>query len=158
MRLFLLTLLALSGCAATQIPYSPTISENRNDASKIIEQVVMEQPTKHRPDSIVIGEDYIGFNEGFESKTSGFASGTYIGGGSTIASGFSRTKTRSVGDRLYFNSIGSSALYAKRDWYIIQVKNRSGKVVKRFYTRSKIKAESFIDAMFYLSVHSDPIK
>lgn len=149
-NLFLISVLLLAGCSATQIQYSPEVMNDRNDAVMVVEQVVMEQPIKHRPSSVLITEHYIAFNEGFETNTSGFVSGSSIGNNSAILSGSTRSTSKAVGSRIYFNSITVPNLYKKRGWYIIDILNTEGRRVKRIYTTNKQKAEDFIDSIFFL--------
>lgn len=148
----------LSGCSATQVPYSPEPMTNREDSARVIEQVIMEQSAKYRPESVLITDDYLAFGEGYSEKSTGLASGTKLGSNAVIGVGSSRTKGKAINSRLYFNSLGVPQLYTKRGWYIIQVVDNHDAVLKRYYTRDKHKAESFIDALTYFIVHAEPIK
>lgn len=154
----LLSILLLTGCAATQVQYSPEPMTNREDSERIIEQVIMEQSAKHRPESVLITDDYLAFGEGYSEKSTGLASGTRLGSNAVIGVGSSRTKGKAINSRLYFNSLGAPRLYTKRGWFIIQVVDNHNAVLKRYYTRDKHKAESFIDALTYFIVHAEPIK
>lgn len=154
----LLSAFLLAGCTATQIPYSPETVTSKEDSERIIEQVIMEQPAKYRPESVLITDDYLAFGEGYSEKSVGMASGTKLGSSAVIGVGSSRTKGKEINSRLYFNSLGVPLLYAKRSWYIIQVVDNHDAVLKRYYTRDKHKAESFIDALTYFIVHAEPIK
>lgn len=140
----------LSGCAAKQIPYSPSASVDLGGALRTVEQVIMEQPVKHRPSNVYITDEYIAFDNGYETKTSGFATGSAIGNGVAILSGRSKSTGKFVGSRMYFNSLGVPNIYKKRGWYIIDVVNPSGHRIKRIYTRSLEKAKLFIDSLFIL--------
>ncbi len=49
--------------------------------------------------------------------------------------------------QLYFNALQTPMLYRQNEWYIVQLNNDSGQVVKRFYVRDQRKAEVLIDAI-----------
>lgn len=154
----LLSILLLTGCTATQVPYSPEPIMSREDSERIIEQVIMEQSAKHRPESVLVTDDYMEFGEGYSEKSTGLVSGTKLGSNAVIDVGSSRTKGKEINSRLYFNSLGAPELFVKRDWYTIQVVDGKGRRLKRFYTRDEQKAEAFIDALTYFIVHANPIK
>ncbi len=154
--LFLLPLL-ITGCSATKLAYSPEAVETRNDAVRIIEQVVMEQPTKYRPGSVLVTDDYIAFDEGFETRTSGFGVGNTVGNSAVIATGTSKSVSKAMGSRIYFNSISTPDLYEKRGWYIVDVIDSNQRRLKRIYTRDEGKAEAFIDSLTYFSINAKPI-
>lgn len=154
----LLSILLLTGCSATQISYSPEPVSDREDAVRIIEQVVMEQPAKYRPGSVLVTDDYIAFDEGFETRTSGFGVGNAIGKNTAIATGTSRSVSKAIGGRIYFNSVAVPNLYKKRDWYVVDVLDSKSRRLKRIYTLDEKKAEAFIDSFSYFADHAEPIK
>lgn len=156
---YALCVLLLTGCTATKLTYTPEPETNRNDAIRIIEQVVMEQPIKYRPGGVLVAQDYIGFDDGTISKTKslglgvGAANGT-VGG--AIGGSISKTVSKSIRDRIYFNSIAKFNLYKKRDWYIVDVIGNNSRRLKRFYTLEKNKAEELIDSLSYFSTAAKP--
>lgn len=166
MKIWMLVLFMLTGCASKLVPYSPEPVNDEVKAAQVIEQVIMQQPDKHRPESVSITKNYIAFGEGLSSTTTGFSSGTatatVVGdrviAGSGFSSGVANTTTKYVGSRIYFNMLGKTYLYTKRDWFILDVRNKSNKRIKRVYTRDRNSAEAFIDSLHYMAEHSTPIK
>ncbi|WP_240493346.1 sensor protein [Vibrio coralliirubri] len=145
--------LLLTGCAAKQVPYSPSDMVTKEVAASVIEQVVMEQPLKFRPEGLVVTSSYIGLSEGRDSKV--VAVSNYNGASDLLLSS-ANVSLSDINSRYYFNSISDLELYSKRDWFIIQLKNDEQRVVKHFYTRSLEKAQRFIDSMNYMKISSKP--
>ncbi|WP_158125212.1 sensor protein [Vibrio fluvialis] len=150
---FLFLVILLTGCAAKQIPYSPTDMVNTDVAVNVIEQVIMEQPIKFRPEGLIVTSSYIGLSEGQKAKV--VAVGNYNEVSNLLISS-SNVKLSDINSRYYFNSILALELYSKRDWFIIQLKNDEQRVVKRFYTRSLEKAQRFIDSINYMKIATKP--
>ena len=135
MRIFLLFLtLVVAGCTAKQVHYDLGEAENEGEASKIIEQVLMEQSNNHRIEWVKITPEYLSYGEGAVFNTA-------------FSSNYATTKSVDINSRIYFDSIGEINLFTKRDWYIMRVFNHEGKAVDTFYTRSKHKAEVLIVSM-----------
>ncbi|MEZ9425049.1 sensor protein [Vibrio lentus] len=152
-KCFIFIVLLLTGCAAKQVPYSPLDVVNKKVAANVIEQVVMEQPTKFRPEGLVVTNSYLGLSEGYNSKV--VAVGNYSDASNLVVLS-SNVKLSDINSRYYFNSISALELYSKRDWFIIQLKNDEKRVTKRFYTRSLEKAQRFIDSMNYMQSSTKP--
>ncbi|MFS1901012.1 sensor protein [Vibrio lentus] len=135
------------------MPYSPLDVVNKKVAANVIEQVVMEQPTKFRPEGLVVTNSYLGLSEGYNSKV--VAVGNYSDASNLVVLS-ANVKLSDINSRYYFNSISALELYSKRDWFIIQLKNDEKRVTKRFYTRSLEKAQRFIDSMNYMQSSTKP--
>lgn len=152
-KCFIFIVLLLTGFAAKQVPYSPLDVVNKKVAANVIEQVVMEQPTKFRPEGLVVTNSYLGLSEGYNSKV--VAVGNYSDASNLVVLS-ANVKLSDINSRYYFNSISALELYSKRDWFIIQLKNDEKRVTKRFYTRSLEKAQRFIDSMNYMQSSTKP--
>lgn len=152
-KCFIFIVLLLTGCTAKQVPYSPLDVVNKKVAANVIEQVVMEQPTKFRPEGLVVTNSYLGLSEGYNSKV--VAVGNYSDASNLVVLS-ANVKLSDINSRYYFNSISALELYSKRDWFIIQLKNDEKRVTKRFYTRSLEKAQRFIDSMNYMQSSTKP--
>lgn len=152
-KCFIFIVLLLTGCASKQVPYSPLDVVNKKVAANVIEQVVMEQPTKFRPEGLVVTNSYLGLSEGYNSKV--VAVGNYSDASNLVVLS-ANVKLSDINSRYYFNSISALELYSKRDWFIIQLKNDEKRVTKRFYTRSLEKAQRFIDSMNYMQSSTKP--
>ncbi|WP_135454230.1 sensor protein [Vibrio echinoideorum] len=150
---FVFLVLLLTGCAAKQLPYSPSDMVSEEVSASVIEQVVMEQPTKFRPEGLVVTSSYIGLSEGHNSKI--VAVSNYNDASNLLISS-ANIRLSDINSRYYFNSILALELYSKRDWFIIQLKNDEQRVVKRFYTRSLEKAQRFIDSINYMKISAKP--
>ncbi len=154
--LILVLSLFLFGCTATQIQYAPNSVENKALATQIIEQVIMEQPLKYRPEGTLITEEYLAFGEGFVSKGSTVSNALLVTDNSAVTIGSTKVESKNIASRLYFNSLTGMDLFHKRDWYIVQLRNDENRIVRRFYTRNQNKAKRFIDAMsLYISTSKD---
>lgn len=141
-------MLLLSGCASKVVEYTPN-KITAEQARSVIEQVLMEQPLKARPEQVMFTDQYIGYGSGIISTSSGFATAIPIGGGA-IASGSSVTSSKSVQTRIYYNSIASVTLYLRRGRWIVQTRNMAGTVINKCLVDTQQKAERFVDAMTFL--------
>lgn len=140
-------LLLLAGCASKVVEYK-AMPITQDQAKSVIEQVLMEQPLKTRPEQVFFTDEYIGYGSGIISATSGFASATPIGVGA-IAAGSSKTSSKAVQTRIYFNSIGTVTLYSKRNRWVVQTRNQAGSVLNSSLVDTQQKAQRFIDAMMF---------
>ena len=141
-------MLLLTGCVSKVVEYTPA-KISPEQAHSVIEQVLMEQPLKTRPEQVVFTDEYIGYGSGILSTTSGFASAVPLGGGA-ISAGSSRTSSKAVQTRIYYNSIGSVALYSKRGRWVVQTRSTGGNVMNSSLVDTQKKAERFVDAMVSL--------
>ena len=141
-------MLLLTGCVSKVVEYTPA-KISPEQAHSVIEQVLMEQPLKTRPEQVVFTDEYIGYGSGILSTTSGFASAVPLGGGA-IAAGSSRTSSKAVQTRIYYNSIGSVALYSKRGRWVVQTRSTGGNIMNSSLVDTQKKAERFVDAMVSL--------
>ncbi|WP_421526781.1 hypothetical protein [Pseudomonas brenneri] len=140
-------LLFLTGCASKVVEYQPA-PITAEQARSVIEQVLMEQPEKTRPEQVFFTNEYIAYGSGVVSSSSGFASAVPIGNGA-IAAGNSVTSSKSVQTRIYFNSIGTATLYTKRNRWVVITRNRAGGTLNFSRVDTQQKAQRFIDAMMY---------
>ena len=125
--LLLAAMLLLGGCASKIVEYQP-VAVCDAQARSVIEQVLMEQPQRLRPEHVVITDDYVAYGNGVISETNGFASAVPIGDGA-IAAGSSRTNSKALQTRIYFNSIGAVTLYPKRSRWVVITRNQAGSVI-----------------------------
>lgn len=140
-------LVLLTGCASKVVDYQPApITEQQ--AKSVIEQVLMEQPEKTRPEQVVFTNEYIAYGSGVVSSSSGFASAVPIGN-SAIAAGNSVTSSKALQTRIYFNSIGTATLYTKRNRWVVITTNQAGGTLNFSRVDTQQKAQRFIDAMMY---------
>ncbi|HEY0288578.1 MAG TPA: hypothetical protein VGC62_16465 [Pseudomonas sp.] len=143
----MLFVLILAGCASKVVEYQASpISDQQ--ARSVIEQVLMEQPQKTRPEQVVFTLEYIAYGNGVISETNGFGSAVPVGN-SAFAAGSSTTKSKSLQTRIYFNSIGTVTLYSKRGRWVVITRNRAGSVLISSLVDSQSKAERFVDSMIH---------
>lgn len=138
-------LLLLTGCASKVVEYAPA-KISPEQARSIIEQVLMEQPIKARPEQVLFTDEYFGYGSGIISTSNGFASAVPIGGGA-IAAGTSVTSSKALQTRIYYNSIGNITLHLRRGRWIVQTRNMAGTVINKCVVDTQQKAERFVDAM-----------
>jgi len=122
----------MTGCGVSkQINYNYTPIQDVNEAKKIIQQVVLEQPGRNAPNSLNITNDYIQITLTITRRSA------WTGGVAAVPV----TKT------LYFNNIKSAELYYQRGYYIVLVKEKGGEVKLRVITREEKKGQLLIDAV-----------
>ena len=138
-------MLLLTGCVSKVVEYTPA-KINPEQAQLVIEQVLMEQPAKTRPEQVLFTDEYFGYGSGIVSTSSGFASAVPFGGGA-IAAGTSVTSSKSLQTRIYYNSIGTVTLHLRRGRWIVQTRNMAGTVINKCVVDTQHKAERFVDAM-----------
>jgi hypothetical protein len=125
------------------------------DAVDIVEQLTMTQHKTWRPDHFSINDKYIFWQYGTISK--GHGSAVAI---DSIVFGSVTSTTRSVGERLYFNSIHDIQLQSwKRkfsQWYVVSAFDNDNNVVQHlFRTQSIEDAKRFTDAIHALVLYHE---
>lgn len=154
--LFILTL-TLSACSSSPVRYFAMPEKNKTTAMKIIEQVVMEQPSQHRPQGMNINDEYLGLDYGTKTRSNNVSLGLGIHHWGVHHSGLHTglstrnlvTKTKSLNERIYHSSISAISLYKRGNYYFAAIRGESGKIAKRIYSVSKKKTVRFADAMYY---------
>lgn len=127
----------LTGCARnTIIAYEPTAQMNAQDASRVVEEMIMSQHSNWRPQNIVITSEYIVWNYGRITEPIGWGQGV---------------TSREISDRIYFNSMKNVQLMTWqrkfKEWYVVSVIGKDSDSSKHiFYTRSEDEAKRFLDA------------
>ena len=149
-RFTLIFIILLSSGCATQIQHIKQGEMDQNSAVKIIEQVIMEQPAKHRPENIIVTNDYLGIGSGSVTKGKVFVTEIY-----NVGLGTTKHLTKNINERIYFNSIGTIKIFEKREWYIIQLFSKEGRIYKYIYSLNKRKAMKFIDAINYFKINTE---
>jgi len=139
----------LTSCAAKPVFYKPIPELNKLVAVKMIEQVLYEQHEKYRPESVFISEEFIALNKGLQSNTRGSAIAVVANRNLIIGLGSSKTLTKEMSQRIYFNSLGEPKLYLKKGRYIAQIKDVSGQTLLNVPAISEAKAKSFINSLMY---------
>lgn len=135
-----LALAALVGCAQPLQHSARAIDADA--AHAIIEQVVMEQPQKFRPGGVSFTDAYIAIHKGYVTR----GRGTAIPVGN-LAVGSSSSVSREQNTLLYFDTIAATRIHTKRDWYVLDVVDREGRILQRVYCRDEDKARRFADAV-----------
>ena len=140
----LLTILA--GCTATKLPSAKITKMTTTEAVEIIERIFFEQPEKHRPQNAVVTENYIGLSNGTTTNTKGSVVG-FPAGSTIIGIGNQMASTQELSSRIYFDRLGKSEIYKKRNWFIVVLQDKEGRVILRLYTRYKQLAEKSVSAI-----------
>jgi hypothetical protein len=150
--LCVLVALLLGGCVSKVVEYAaaPITDEQ---ARSVIEQVLMEQPQKTRPEQVIITSKYIAYGSGVISVTDGFASSAPLGDGA-FAAGTSRTTSKSLNTRICFDSIGEVRLYSKRGRWVVITRSQAGAVLNSALVDTKAKAQRFVDSMVHFKDRS----
>lgn len=137
----------LSACSSVLHPYTPTPEASQKNSRMIIEQIVMEQPRKLRPQSILINNEYLGLDYGVATNTKGFAIASAPLNNMAIGVGNKTTTTKFTGERIYFSSISALKIYKKGSRHFVLIQGGNDRVLKRIYMDSLKKAKRFNDAL-----------
>ena len=150
--IIIFTFLVIS-CVSEPLSYSYKEAVGKSQAINVIEQVLYEQPRKHRPEIVFISDNFLGLSDGKYVKSKG--SSTAIQGGDNFVVGVGSVKTfsKDINQRIYFNSIPQPKLFKKGDWYIVQIVDVHGRPLRTVFTLEQIKAEMFIDSIMFLKTH-----
>lgn len=148
----------LVGCGHKQLDYRPAAPAgmDRHQAISAVEQGFYEDFSKTRPESIEVTEQFIVLSDGLVSKGSSFGSAAPIGNGA-IAAGTSTVTTKLMGQRLYFNSMGSINIYQKKfrsGRFAVIIRAADGSEMRAVRLRSFEQAKRFADALEYLRAAS----
>tara|TARA_R110002167_G_scaffold116781_1_gene292203 strand:+ start:2999 stop:3520 length:522 start_codon:yes stop_codon:yes gene_type:complete len=144
--------LILSGCGAKLILPTP-VSLSHQEAVNVVERAFMEQAEKHKPANIELTDKYVLLSYGVHTKTKGRGIGSlYAIHNTAFATGSSSSISRvyAKNKRIYFQSMYSIKLYSKRRYFIVLIKDESGRVVERIFIYSKALANRFVSALMYL--------
>ena len=146
--LVLLFSLVLAACSTTPVSYTAQSGLSDQKAAEIIEQVILEQPKKYRPDSVAITDRFLEVNRGFVTQNSGASVG-FFGHRSFFTSGHlsSRGKTKEIIERAYFSSIDHISLGTRDEWYVVEIHLKTKVDFKKIYSRSQTKAQRLVDAL-----------
>lgn len=152
------TILTLAACAAKPIKpaadSSSAVELSSVQAAEIIERMFMEQSTKCRPENVVVSQSFIGLSTGTVTKSRGSAVGVPIGN-AVVGIGSNKSETQAINERTYFERLGEPALYTKRDWFIVQLRDVDNRSLKNVYTHYENLANDFIRALNHFSRKSD---
>lgn len=149
-RLFsILAILLLSGCSTTPMNYESKIMPIK-EAYDVIDQMVMTQHQKWKPDYFVITDKYLGWGYGAISK--GSSSGVVY---NNIVLGSSSSTIRNVSEIVYFSKAKGVQLFdwtrKFKQWYVVSLVGQNDNVIKHILrTRSVSDAQLMMDAMTVL--------
>ena len=149
-RLFsILAMLLLSGCGTTPMNYESKTMPIE-EAYDVIDQMVMTQHRKWKPDYFVITDKYLGW--GYGAVSNGSSSGVVY---NNVALGSSSSTIRNVSDRVYFSKVKGVQLLdwtrKFKQWYVVSLIGQNGNVIKHLLrTRSVSDAQLMMDAMTVL--------
>jgi hypothetical protein len=137
--------LFVSGCKTVRVDYLPKpIASDR--VGRVIEQAIMEQPAKFRPEGVSIELDYIEIGGGTTTNSRSTGIGAPIGG-IVVASGRERGQSKRLVTRLYYDSLGAIQLVKKRSLYIVTIRDKDRALLQRIYIRNQDRAFEFVDAI-----------
>ena len=142
----------LTGCA-TPLRYVAKSNLSRQEAEKTLEQAFFEHPQKFRPESVEFKDDYIQVSNGEYLSTKGrnrktaiIHSNQQVGVGSEVGKVDVVTQLKKNQYRLYYSSLNQVELFSRRGKYVVKISGDGFKPI-HFYTLSRQKAESYIDAL-----------
>lgn len=138
----------LSGCTSL-IPYKYSDSLSPQDASAIVDRALTTQPRQFAAEYVEITPDYIAYGEGTVTTERGQAIGVPVGN-ATLAIGSSRTTSRSLSNRLYFDTLTEALLYSRRSHFVVKVLSTDGQPARHFYLYSEDLGKRLIDALYSL--------
>lgn len=142
-----LACLVVAGCSSTTVTDREPIADvPLEEALNTISRLTMTQHPAWRPDGIGITEEFLHW--GFGTTTRGTVGGMAIG---VFGVANSRSTTRSVGDRLYFNDVVDIELLdwkrKGKQWYVVSVLKRHDLRTHILRSRYREDAIAYMDAL-----------
>jgi hypothetical protein len=129
-----LVTLWVSGCGWADVRYTPEPVASKKEALSIVERSLWEQYRDFAPNSVEVTQDYFRASKGeVKERHRGF-----------VTTAMTTTENTST---VYFDNIGSAAIYYKDDLYQVLIKARSGEDLYRWYAVSQDKAKKFVSAL-----------
>jgi dihydroxyacetone kinase len=127
----------LFGCASTLIPYQSQERMSVKEASAVVEELTMMQPTDVKPVNFEIHENYILWGYGISGNSS-----TSRG----IFKSTSQLTAQESSERIYFNSIENIEIYSKNGWYNVYIRCKYIEM-SALYTQEINEAKRFVNAL-----------
>lgn len=121
----------LTACASKIVSYTPVPAPANPLA--VIEQVLIEQPQKYRPEGVRATETYVEFEDGVIAQQSAWNP--------------ARAKAKQTTTRLYYTSIAENRLRERGRWWIVQSINKQGSLLASAWTDDKDAALRYIAAL-----------
>lgn len=147
MKKLFVALGSLSLCAcASLVAYAPK-QMSREKAQSIIEQVLMEEPLKFRPESVEFTPEYVAIYQGYGAKSGGAA--VVLPNTPVVLSG-NRSSSKQISTRIYYSSINEILLYRDNNHYAMRPMTKEGRVIHTAVTMSEEKARQYVDALHSL--------
>lgn len=140
----------LTSCIAKRIPYEVDTTITDENAKKVIEQILTEQPPRLIPATSIIAPDYLELNYGMQTRSSGNSGGVIVFDGFIIGSGHTTETTKELKKRIYYNSVLECKIFIRGSWHIVQLIDTETRVMHNFYCKNENKAKRFADAMMSL--------
>tara|TARA_R110002073_G_scaffold335678_1_gene528452 strand:- start:869 stop:1378 length:510 start_codon:yes stop_codon:yes gene_type:complete len=140
---------SLVGCGATPLSYQAQ-PISIDEAYSIIDQMVMTQNKKWKPDYFVITDKYLGWDYG--SVSSG---GVNVVAYNNVGFGRSKATTRNVSDRVYFSKIKGVQMYdwkrKLQQWWTVALMGDNDRIIKYVLrTKNLAEAQQMVDALTVL--------
>lgn len=143
--LLLVLTLGVAACGTSPMKYEPQAEMPLTQAVRVIDRLIMEQHPTWRPDFVEINGRFILL--GYGSVTRGHGSAVVLSDGVAIGAGSSRTRTS--GERVYFESTDKVVLYSWkrkfRQWYVVSLVGKNRQHMLR--TRSLEEAKQMANAL-----------
>ena len=110
----------------------------------------MSQPRTFAADYVEVTDDFIAYGQG--TVTTGRSSGAAVPVGNTVvvAGGRSRSVTKAIQNRIYFDSLIAAALYARRGRFVVKVSTNDGLPPQHFYLYSEKTGQLLVNGIYSL--------
>lgn len=149
-----LVALLLVACNHVRTGYDPVTRQGMtwDQAVSVVEQGFYEDYGPQKTAAVVITDQFIALDDGTISTGQGVAYAAPVFGGTGVV-GSTTVRSRGVGQRLYFKSLGRVEVFRKkmRDHrFAVIITTSEGATARRVFFRSESRAEEFADAVEYL--------
>jgi hypothetical protein len=148
-RTAVLGALCLVGCSAI-IPYTHNDTLSQHEAIAAVERGLVSQLRNFTADYVEVTDDFIAYGQG--SVTTGRSGGVGIPVGNTVivAGGRSRSVTKAIQTRVYFDSLIAADLYARKGRFVVKVSTNDGQPPQHFYLYSQKTGQLLVDGIYSL--------
>jgi len=147
-KLFFIVIVSLlAGCRTNELlEYQGNNSLSANDAATAIDRALMTQTPKFRPESVDVTDEYVMYGMGTITRGRNSLLVTPVGNALAVAGGRSKSKSKELNERIYFDSLSSIRLIKGR-YYIVQIDTNDRQPRKTFAIYNEQQAHGLIDGL-----------
>jgi hypothetical protein len=116
------------------------------DAIAAVERALVSQPPEFAAQYVEVADDFIVYGQGAITTVRGGSVVVPVGG-VAVAGGRSRSESKALQNRIYFDSIVAVELYARRGKFVVKVITNDGQPPQQFYAYSEKVGRALVDGI-----------